>query len=337
MHNLFGIFGSITFLYPNLLYFLFIIPILIAWYIFRYNKTYPKTTISDTSAIKTLGKSVKQKIFPLLYVLRLLAVIFITIALARPQSSSKSSEENIEGIDIVLALDVSGSMLAEDFSPNRLEAAKAVAADFIKARPTDRMGLVVFSGESFTQCPLTIDHRILLKQLDAIRSGMINDGTAIGEGLATAVNRLKNSEAISKTIILLTDGVNNLGVIDPLTAADFAKMFNIRVYTIGVGTEGVAPYPVQTPWGKQYQNVPVQIDENVLTQISNMTDGKYFRATNKKVLQNVFKEIDKLEKTKIEVLSFERKSEEFKIWLWIALALLLIELGLRYTIFRSNP
>ncbi|GHV43651.1 aerotolerance protein BatA [Bacteroidia bacterium] len=257
--------------------------------------------------------------------------------MARPQSSLRGNEENIEGVDIMLAIDVSSSMLAEDFSPNRLEAAKKVATDFVSGRTSDRIGIVVFSGESFTQCPLTIDHNILKTQIDAIKSGMLEDGTAIGEGLATAINRLKSSSAISKTIILLTDGVNNRGSIDPISASELAKTFGIRVYTIGVGTRGMAPYPVQTPFGKQYIQEEVQIDEDMLKQAADNTGAKYFRATNKNSLQNIFQEIDKMEKSKIEVTAYERKSEEFALFLWFALGIFVVELLLRLTAFRSIP
>jgi Ca-activated chloride channel family protein len=257
--------------------------------------------------------------------------------MARPQSSLRGNDENIEGVDIMLAIDVSGSMLAEDFSPNRMEAAKKVASDFISGRTSDRIGIVVFSGESFTQCPLTIDHNILKTQIEAIKSGMLEDGTAIGEGLATAINRLKSSDAISKTIILLTDGVNNRGAIDPISAAELAKTFGIRVYTIGVGTMGMAPYPVQTPFGKQYVQEEVKIDEDMLKQVARSTDAQYFRATNKSSLQNIFQEIDKMEKSKIEVTAYERKSEEFAILLWLALAIFVSELLLRLTVFKTIP
>ncbi len=330
-------FEYISFENPKALWLLVLLPFIAAWQIWQRRRIFPRIRISNADLFRDVKKSLRQRLFPLLAILRLLLIAVVIVALARPQSSLRGREENMEGVDIVLAIDVSGSMLAEDFSPNRLEAAKNVAADFIMQRPSDRMSLVVFSGESFTQCPLTTDHRILLSQLANVKSGMIQDGTAIGDGLATAVNRVRNSEAKSKTIILLTDGVHNAGSVDPLTAAEIAKMYNIRVYTIGVGTQGVAPYPVQTPFGKQYQNVKVEIDEKLLREMSNMTDGQYFRATNKKKLEAIFKEIDKLEKTKIEVLSFEEKSDEYKPLLWFALALLLLELCLRWTIFRTFP
>lgn len=330
-------FRDITFAHPDFLFFLGIIPLLIAWYIYVYRRKRPHLTLSDSAYFTKEKKSLKQKLFFLQYVFRFLAIACIIVALARPQSSMRGKEENIEGVDIVLALDASGSMIAEDLKPNRLEAAKSVAANFIQGRENDRMALVIFSGETFTLCPLTIDHRILLSQLDAVKSGMITDGTAIGDGLATAVSRLRNSDAISKTIILITDGINNAGSLDPQTAAEMAKLYNIRIYTIGVGTRGLAPYPYQTPWGKQYVNEEVKIDEDLLKSVASSTGGKYFRATSKNVLENIFTEINKMEKSKIEVLSFERKTELFKPLVWLALGLLLLELIGRYTIFKSLP
>lgn len=328
---------GIEFLHPQFLYLLLGLPLLIVWRWFRHRHTVARVCISNIALFQSVKKSFRQRLMFLPFTLRLLALIFLILAMARPQSSLRGREENIEGVDIMLALDVSSSMLAEDFIPNRLEAAKAVASDFVRSRPNDRMGIVVFSGESFTQCPLTIDHAILLSQIDAIKSGMIEDGTAIGDGLATAINRLKNSTAISKTIILLTDGVNNMGAIGPLSGADIAKVYDIRVYTIGVGTLGTAPYPFETPFGKQYQNIEVQIDEPMLKQMAETTGGQYFRATNKNKLKTIFQEIDKMEKTKIEVLNFERKHEEFKLLLWLALGLLLIEILLSYTILKTIP
>jgi len=234
-------------------------------------------------------------------------------------------------------MDISGSMLAMDFKPNRIEASKEVAMEFIDGRPNDRIGLVIFSGEAFTQCPLTTDHAILKNLFKDIRSGMIEDGTAIGDGLATALNRLRGSKAISKVIILLTDGVNNMGSIDPLSAAEIAKLYGVRIYTIGIGTTGVAPYPVQTPFGIQIQSMEVKIDEDLLRQISKLTDGKYYRATNNNKLRQVYKEIDKLEKSKIDVTEFHRKKEEFPPLVWLALVFLGLEVILRYSYFRNTP
>jgi Ca-activated chloride channel family protein len=267
----------------------------------------------------------------------MIAIALLIIVLARPQSTNSWQNTSTEGIDIMLAMDISSSMLAKDLKPNRLEAAKDVAASFINGRPNDNIGLVVFSGESFTQCPLTTDHTVLLNLFKDIHSGMIEDGTAIGLGLANAVSRIKDSQAISKTIILLTDGSNNMGEIAPVTAAEIAKAFGIRVYTIGVGTQGMAPYPFQTAVGIQYQNIPVDIDESTLKQISASTCGQYFRATDNSSLKEIYTEIDKLEKTKISVQEYSKKQEEYKDWAILIFALLFVEILLRNTLLRNIP
>ncbi len=265
----------------------------------------------------------------------MIAVLILIIVLARPQTTDRFQDVSTEGIDIILALDISGSMLARDFKPDRLEASKNVATEFISGRPYDRIGLVVFSGESFTQCPLTTDHAVLINLLREIESGMIEDGTAIGMGLANAVNRIKDSEAKSKVIILLTDGVNNRGEVAPATAAGIAKTFGVRVYTIGVGTRGNAPYPVQTPFGTQYQNMPVEIDEAILKEIAQKTGGRYFRATDNDKLVQVYGEIDKLEKSKIDVRQFTRKEEKYLIPAIIAFCLIVLEILVRNSLFRN--
>jgi Ca-activated chloride channel family protein len=272
-----------------------------------------------------------------LFVFRILAVTLLILALARPQSSLSTKDVSIEGIDIVMALDVSTSMLAQDLKPDRLEAAKAVASEFIKGRPNDRVGLVIFSGETFTQVPLTTDHSILENMFKDIKSGMIEDGTAIGDGLATSVNRLKESQAISKVVILITDGVNNAGSVDPLSAAEIAKLYGVRIYTIGVGSMGTAPYPVQTPFGIQYQNMEVQIDEALLQEVAKATEGMYFRATSNRKLEEIYREIDELEKSKIDVTEFKKKKEEFLPLAIAAILLLILEFLLRNTIFRTIP
>ena len=271
----------------------------------------------------------------ILFALRAIAVTLLIIVVARPQKTDIIQDVTTEGIDIILTLDISGSMLARDFRPDRLEASKNVATEFISGRPYDRMGLVVFSGESFTQCPLTTDHAVLINLMREVQSGMIEDGTAIGMGLATAVNRIKDSEAKSKVIILLTDGVNNRGEIAPATAADIAKTFGIRVYTIGVGTQGMAPYPVQTPVGIQYQNMPVEIDEEILKEIAGKTGGMYFRATDNNKLIQVYNEIDKMEKSKIDVRQFTRKEEKYLIPAIIAFCFLAFESLVRVTIYKN--
>jgi Ca-activated chloride channel family protein len=267
----------------------------------------------------------------------MVAILLLIVALARPQNSNQWEEYSSEGIDIVLAVDISSSMLARDFAPDRLEAAKEVASKFVNARNHDRIGLVVFSGESFTQCPLTTDHAVVVNLLNELKSGMIEDGTAIGLGLANGVNRLKDSQAKSKVIILLTDGVNNRGAIAPETAAELAKTFGIRVYTIGVGTYGTAPYPVQTPFGVQMQQVPVEIDEPSLISIAEVTGGRYFRADDNEKLASIYKEIDELEKDKIEVKHFSKKVELFFPFALLALIFFLGEALLRYSQLRRIP
>src|SRR5471030_840290 len=262
-----GWFKGIEFAHPIFLWMLIIVPLMVAWYIWKEKETYGAFNMSATKGFATTKKNYIGVLRHYGIVLRSLAVGLIIVALARPQSSLSWQNTTTEGIDIMIASDISGSMLAEDFKPNRLEAGKNIAIDFIKNRPDDRIGLVIFSGESFTQCPLTIDHDVLINLYKDIKLGMIDDGTAIGMGLATAVNRLKGSEAKSKVIILLTDGSNNMGSIPPLTAAEIAKDFGIRVYTVGIGTHGFAPYPVQTPFGVQYKRMPVDVDEGTLTQI----------------------------------------------------------------------
>ncbi|MBM2813599.1 MAG: hypothetical protein HW421_361 [Ignavibacteria bacterium] len=322
---------------PGYFLLLFIIPLMIVWYVYRRKKQNPSLQISTWDGLKYSKSSARLRFRHLLFILRTIAVALIIVALARPQSSSSRKSVTTEGIDIILALDVSTSMLAEDFKPNRIEAAKKTALNFIENRIDDRLGLVIFSGESFTQCPITIDHDVLKNLFKDIKSGMIMDGTAIGMGLATATNRLKDSKGKSKVIILLTDGINNTGFIAPVTAAEIAKTFGIRVYTIGVGTHGVAPYPFKTPFGIQYQNIPVQIDEDVLKKIAATTGGKYFRATGNKALENIYGEIDKLEKTRIDVAHFTRYTEMFFPFILIAALAFILEIILRYTIFKNLP
>jgi Ca-activated chloride channel homolog len=322
---------------PEYLFLLLVIPVTGIWYWFRSGKIHPEMRMPAAEAYAGVKPSLKLRLRPMLIILRLLIIAIIIIALARPQSNISRQDISVEGIDIILATDISGSMLAEDFKPNRLEASKDVATEFIRERPNDRIGLVVFSGESFTQCPLTTDHSVLINLYNELKSGMIDDGTALGDGLATAVSRLKESKSVSKVIILLTDGVNNMGALDPVSAAEIAQLYGIRIYTIGVGTIGTAPYPFETPFGIQYQNIEVKIDEPLLKKISQMTNGKYFRATNKRSLTNIYKEIDKLEKSKIDVTEFKRKKEEFFPIILLAILLLCAEVVLRHTYFRSNP
>jgi Ca-activated chloride channel homolog len=273
-----------------------------------------------------------------LFALRMAALASLVLAFARPQSGVKGEEVLTEGIDIVLAMDVSSTMLAEDIRPNRVDATKAVAKEFIRGRKNDRIGLVVFAGQAYTQCPLTLDYGILMNFIDQTRVGMIEDGTAVGMGLATAVNRLRSSEAKSKVIILLTDGQNNRGEVDPLTAAQMAQAFDIRVYTIGAGTRGVAMFPVEDPFfGKRYQPMQVNVDEETLEKIARTTEGDYFRATDRKSLEAIYRKIDGLEKTEIKVREYTRYSELFYYLVLGALALLLLEIGLANTRFRKIP
>ena len=323
---------------PTYLYLLLLLVPLIGWYIYKLNKSQASLQVSSSEAFQLPGTS-SWKVYMrhLPFVLRMLAIALLIVVLARPQSTNSWQNSSTEGIDIVMAMDISTSMLAEDLKPNRLEAAKDVAASFINGRQNDNIGLVVFAAESFTQCPLTIDHGVLLNLFKDIQPGIIQDGTAIGLGLANAVSRIKDSQAKSKVIILLTDGVNNTGEIAPVTAAEIAKTFGIRVYTIGVGTQGEAPYPIPTAFGVQYQNVPVEIDEQVLKQIASTTGGQYFRATDNSSLKEIYSEIDQLEKTKISVQEFSKKQEEYKNWALLVFALLLIEVLLRNTVLRNIP
>ena len=323
---------------PTYLYLLLLLVPLIGWYIYKLHKSQASLQVSSSVAFQLPGTS-SWKVYMrhLPFVLRMLAIALLIVVLARPQSTNSWQNSSTEGIDIVMAMDISTSMLAEDLKPNRLEAAKDVAASFINGRQNDNIGLVVFAAESFTQCPLTIDHGVLLNLFKDIQPGIIQDGTAIGLGLANAVSRIKDSQAKSKVIILLTDGVNNTGEIAPVTAAEIAKTFGIRVYTIGVGTQGEAPYPIPTAFGVQYQNVPVEIDEQVLKQIASTTGGQYFRATDNSSLKEIYSEIDQLEKTKISVQEFSKKQEEYKNWALLVFALLLIEVLLRNTVLRNIP
>jgi Ca-activated chloride channel homolog len=327
--------NEITFAHPKLLYLLLVIPLMVVFYLFRHSRQQAYLQLSDASMLASGPKGIRVYLRHMLFVFRQLAIALLIVALARPQSSSSGQDVRIEGIDIVIALDVSGSMLARDIKPDRMEASKEVASEFIQGRPNDRMGLVIFSGETFTQVPLTTDRNVLLNMFDDIKSGMIEDGTAIGDGLATSVGRLRESKAISKVIILLTDGANNAGSVDPLTAAEIARVFGIRVYTVGVGSYGLAPFPVQTPFGVQIRDIKADIDEPLLKEIANMTEGNYYRATDNKKLEEIFNEIDQLEKSKIDVTEFKRKYEEFLPLALLAFAFLLAEFVLRQTVFRT--
>jgi Ca-activated chloride channel homolog len=322
---------------PGFLYLLLVLPIAIIWYWFRNIKNSAEIRVSSLSSFSGVKRSWKVMFRHSLFVLRLVAIIFLIIALARPQTRSSWSATTTEGIDIVISLDISGSMMAEDFKPNRLEAAKKIGVDFISGRKNDRIGLVIFSGESFTQAPLTTDHAVVKNLMMEIKNGMIQDGTAIGMGLANAINRIKDSEAVSKVVILLTDGVNNQGAIAPLTAGEIAREFGIRVYTVGIGTKGKAPFPVKTPFGIQYHYEESDVDEPTLTKIAEMTGGKYFRATDNSSLKEIYREIDLLEKSKIDVIEYRKKTEAFLPLVVMAALLFLLEFLLRNTLFRSIP
>ena len=319
---------------------LLMIPYLI-WYLMYRKKSEPTMRMSDTRAYRYAPRSWRVTLMPLQLLLRLAVFVLLVIVLARPQTQNSWKNETMEGIDIMLAMDVSTSMLAEDLKPNRIEAAKRVAADFIIGRPNDNIGLTIFAGEAFTQCPMTTDHASLLNLLNNVRTDiaqrLIEDGTAIGMGLANAVSRLKESKAKSKVVILLTDGSNNRGDLSPLTAAEIAKSFGIRVYTIGVGTNKVAPYPMPVAGGVQYVNIPVEIDTKMLSDIAAATEGDFYRATNNKELQQIYKEIDKLEKSKLNVKKFSKRYEAYQPYAIAAVILLLLEILLRITVFRRLP
>ncbi len=320
-------FDNLTFAHPWLLLMLALVPLMIVWYIARHKRIKAPIHIADTRMFGASVKTVRHTLYHARFVLRCIAVTMLVIALARPQSKLSREEMEVEGIDIVLAVDVSGSMKGEDFKPNRLEAAKEVAKRFIEGRKNDRIALVEFAGEAFTQTPLTIDHNILERQLSAMRIGLLEDGTAIGDGLATAINRIKESEAVSKVIILLTDGVNNRGSIDPETASELTGEYGIRLYTIGVGSRGDVLYRDEYGHATYMKS---DLDEALLTRMAENTDGgHYYRATDKNSLNEIFEQIDKIEKTRIDVTQYQQTREEFKLFLLLALLALGLELLLR--------
>jgi len=329
-------FGS-QFAHPGFLWLLLLVP-LIGFVLWRRRRTMRlDVQFSSLALFASSPRSWRERLRHLPVGLRMAALCFFIVALARPQSVSDRQNVSTEGIDIVLELDLSGSMLAEDFNPNRIEAAKQVASEFIDGRSNDRIGLVVFSAESFTQCPLTTDYPVLKRLLREVKNGMIPDGTAIGLAIANGVNRLKDSKSKSKVMILLTDGVNNRGEIDPITAARIAATYGIRIYTVGVGAQGEAPYPVQTPFGIRRQMLKADLDEKSLMQVADMTGGKYFRATDNRTLKAIYQEIDKMEKTKIDVTAYKRYSDLYGGWLLAGLLAILLEIGLTGTVLRKNP
>ena len=330
--------------FANKEYFLLLILLIpyVLWYFLYKKKSEPTLRMSDTEAYRFVGGSWRVRIVHMPMLLRCIAFVLLVIVLARPQTHNSWGSKSVEGIDIMLAMDVSTSMLAEDLKPNRIEAAKNVAAEFISGRPDDNIGLTIFAGESFTQCPMTTDHASLLNMLQSVRTdiasrGIIADGTAIGMGLANAVSRLKDSKAKSKVIILLTDGSNNMGDISPMTSAQIAKKFGIRVYTIGVGTNKVAPYPMPVAGGIQYIKIPVEIDSKTLTDIASTTDGNSYRATNNRELQQIYNDIDKLEKTKMNVKKFSKRYEAFQPFAFALFIVLLSDILLRTTVLRRIP
>lgn len=324
-----------TFASPGYLFLLILLAPIIFWYIWEMHNSDASLRLSDAQTLKRQKRTARLYMLHIPFVLRCAAILLLTIALARPQLSNRWHKESTEGIDIMMALDISGTMQAEDLSPNRLEAAKAKATEFILSRPNDNIGIVVFAGESFCQCPLTTDHAVLVNLFNNVKFGMIDDGTAIGLGLANAVNRMKDSATKSKVVILLTDGSNNRGDIDPLTAAEIAKTFGIRVYAIGVGSRGKAPITIQTPIGPQTQFIENEFDEATLQQIATTTGGEYFRATDNKSLASIYEQIDKLEKTKINVREFSKKSENFPPFLIAALLCVLLDILLKSFVLKG--
>ena len=325
----------LSFAHPFYFLLVLVVPLMAWWQQRRKQHDSPTLRLTTLAGINPALAGNKAKYRPAMFVLRMTTIVSLIIALARPQTSNTTENIGTEGIDIVLAMDVSGSMIAEDFKPNRIEAAKEVALKFVDQRPTDRIGLVIFAGESFTMCPITIDHNVLKEQIAQVKNGMLVDGTSIGGGLATAVDRLRLVKGKSKVVILMTDGVNNMGKINPLTALEIAKVYDVRVYTIGIGTMGQAIIPVNTPMGIQKQMMPVEIDEALLKKIAEETNGKYFRATGNRSLDEIYSDIDKLEKTSEDITSYKHYQELFFPFALLALVCLVLEMLLRYTVFRS--
>lgn len=334
MNNLFTYLKSLSFAYPWVLLLLLLIPLCVLFFLWKNKSSHPTLQVSSDKAFLAGGRSLRTRLHWIPFCLRMIVCSFAIIALSRPQSSLSHRNVDVEGIDIAMALDVSGSMMAMDFRPNRLEACKSVIKEFIDQRPDDRIGLVVYSAEAYTRCPLTTDHTTLQQALSTTKFGIIDDGTAIGDGLGTAINRLKESKAKSKVIILLSDGVNNAGYMDPLSAAEIAQNQHIRVYTIGCGSVGEAPISIPH-YG--IVNAKVEIDEHLLRNIAEKTGGKYFRAQNKNRLKEVYQEIDQMEKTRIHETIFTNKSEEFFPFLCLALIIFVLEITLKFTIFRTRP
>lgn len=324
--------------HPSYLWFLLLLIPYIGWYIWKRNRNYATLQISTISPYASIGRPLRAWLLHGLFLLRIAAIALLVIILARPQTYDKWSTSRTEGTDIILALDISTSMLARDFKPDRFEAAKDVAAKFVSGRENDNIGVVIFAGESFTAVPMTTDRSLLINYINDIRMGMLQDATAIGDGLATSINRIKEGKAKSKSIILLTDGSNNTGNVAPLTAAEIAKKYGIKVYTIGVGRNGMAPFPQENAFGRiEYVNMPVVIDEATLQSIANMTGGKYYRATDNNVLSQIFEEIDSLEKTTLDVRNYSHTEDDYMLWAWLVFGLLMAELIARNTFLRTIP
>ena len=336
MHLLFKILESMTFANPGYLFLLLLLIPLVGWYVWKLRKVHAYVQLSSVDSLRRQPKGLRVWLIHVPFLLRVVLVVLLAMALARPQLSNRWQSESTEGIDIMMALDISGTMLGEDLKPNRLEAAKAVATEFVVSRPNDQIGLVLFAGESFTQCPLTTDHAALVNLFQSVKFGMIEDGTAIGLGLANAVNRMKESPTKSKVVILLTDGSNNRGDIAAQTAAEIAKTFGIRVYAIGVGSYSEeVRVPIHTPYGVQYGTMRSEFDETTLRNIAQMTGGEYFRATDNNSLRAIYHQIDQLEKTKIRVREYSKRTEHFMPFLSAALLCLLLELILRFFVLRT--
>lgn len=326
------------FAHPSYLWFLLLLIPYVAWYVFRRNRNYASLAVSSTSPYSSLRRPLRAYLLHGMFIVRCAAIACLIIILARPQVQDKWSTSNTEGTDIVIALDISSSMLARDFKPDRFEAAKDVAAQFVAGRESDNIGVVIFAGESFTAVPMTTDRSLLVNYIHDIKMGMLQDNTAIGDGLATAINRIKDGKAKSKSIILLTDGSNNTGNVAPITAAEIAKKIGIKVYTIGIGRNGMAPFPSENAFGRiEYVNMPVVIDEATLKTIASTTGGKYFRATGNNVLADIFEEIDGLEKSVLDVKNYSHTEDDYMFWAFLALALLAFELIMRNTVLRTMP
>ncbi len=328
---------ELEFAYPFMLYLLAVPALMVLWYVLSFKKHGAEIKYVHSEYARGTSPGIRVTLRHLPFILRITGIILLVLVIARPQSSDRLHEETVEGIDIIITLDISGSMLAEDFSPNRMEAAKQTALEFIEMRPQDRIGMTVFSGESFTLSPLTTDHKMLKELASGAGPGMVRDGTAIGDGLATAINRLRDSDAESRVIILLTDGINNTGTIDPLTAAEMAALFDIRVYTIGVGSSGPVPYPFQTPFGIQYRDVEIPVDEELLKEIADLTNGRYHWADSQDALEQVYLEIDELERSTIDITEYARVTDHYLLFLLPALVLLFLETILKYTWLRTVP